>query len=202
MNCQKAEKKFSAYVENELDAKTRRQLEQHLEECASCAYELQAFQKTLPLVKSMPAIAPSSNFAWELRLRLAIEDSHKVSLRKRFFEYLRSRPAVAFSGGLMILLILSLGLYFYISPSKISTSNEFMVRYVMPEISPKEAIEQWNDFNPKAQDPPMPLQGGKQRSEKYLPELKEEVQPSHKTFKTNYVLRTVSFTFDNVNNPF
>jgi len=224
MNCKKAEKFFSAYVENELDSKTRRQLEQHLEECESCAYELQAFQKTLPLVKSMPAIAPSSNFAWELRLRLAIEDSDKVSLRERLFEYLRSHPAFAFSGGLMILLILSLGLYFYISPSlplyslkhllaealpstratkaKISTSNEFMVRYVMPEISPKESIEQWSDFNPKAEDQPLPLQGEEQRSEKYLLELKEAVQPSHKMFNTTYVLRTVSFTSDNVNNPF
>jgi hypothetical protein len=77
-----------------------------------------------------------------------------------------------------------------------------MVRYVMPEISPKESIEQWSDFNPKAEDPPLPLQGGEQRSEIYLPELKESVQSSHNTFSTNYVLRTVSFTSDNVNNPF
>jgi hypothetical protein len=225
MNCKKAEKKFSAYVENELDSKTRRQFEQHLEECKNCAYEWQAFQKTLHIVKGMPTIAPSSDFDWELRLRLAIEDSDKISLRERLFEYLRSRPftkftlelregfkgrpAFAFSGVLAILIILSLGLYFYISPSKVSrilansaTSNEFMVRYVMPEISPKESIEQWSDFNPKAEDPPLPLQGGEQRSEIYLPELKESVQSSHNTFSTNYVLRTVSFTSDNVNNPF
>ena len=68
-----------------------------------------------------------------------------------------------------------------------------MVRYVMPEISIKESIEQWGDFNPEAEE---------QRSAVYLPESKEPVQPSHKTFNTNYVLRTVTFTSDNVNNPF
>jgi hypothetical protein len=262
MNCKKAEKKFSAYVENELDSKTRRQLEQHLEECENCAYEWQAFQNTLRMVKDMPAIAPSSDFDWELRLRLAFEYPDKVSLRERLFECLGSRhftkftlelregfkgkPAFAFSGVLAILIILSLGLYFYISPSlplnslkhllvealtstratksKISTSNEFMVRYVMPEISPRESIEQWSDFNPEAEGPPLPLQGGEQRAEIYLPELKESVQPSDTTdfmdergfiignprprssiksvVSVRYVLRTVSFNSDNVNNPF
>ena len=107
MNCKKAEKKFSAYVENELDSKTRQQFKQHLEECKNCAYEWQAFQKTLRIVKGMPAVAPSSDFDWELRLRLAVEDSDKVSSKERLFEYLRSRPAFVFSGVLAILIILS-----------------------------------------------------------------------------------------------
>lgn len=193
MNCKKAEKLFSAYLENELNSKTRRQLEQHLEECGRCAYEWRVFQNTLRIVKDMPAIVPSSDFDRQLQLRLAVEDFDKVSLRQRLFEYLRSRPALALSSVLAILLMLSVALYFYISPSEISNNNEFMVRYVMPEISPDESIEQWSDFNPKAEN---------QFSELYLPELKDLVQPSHKNFNTNYIMRTVSFTSDNANNPF
>lgn len=191
MNCKKAEKNFSAYLENGLNAKTKLQLEQHLEECESCAYEWLAFQRTLSIVKDMPAITPSSDFDWRLRLRLAIEDSDEVSLRRRLFGHLRSHPVFAFNGVLGFLLMLSIGMYFYISTSKISTSNEFLIRYVMPEISSKGTIEQWRDFN---------LEGEGQHASKYLPE--DLTQPSRKSFNTNYVLRTVSFTSDNVNKPF
>ncbi|MBC8229481.1 zf-HC2 domain-containing protein [bacterium] len=193
MNCKKAEKKFSAYSENELDSKSRRRLEQHLDECERCAYEWRAFQNTLRIVKDMPAIVPSADFDRQLRIRLALEDLDKVSLRRRLFEYLRGRPAFAFSSVLVILLMLSVGLYFYIYPSKVSNNDEFMVRYVMPEISPREPMEQWSDFNSEAEE---------QLPKIYSSELKDLVRPSHKNVNTNYVLQTVSFTDDNVNSPF
>ena len=198
MNCKKAEKKFSAYSENELDSKSRRRLEQHLDECERCAYEWRAFQNTLRIVKDMPTIAPSADFDWQLRLRLALEDPDKVSLKRRLFEYLRGRPAFAFSSVLVVLLMLSVGLYFYIYPSKISNNNEFMVRYVMPEISPSEPMAQWSDFNSEAEE---------QLPEIYPSELKDLVRPSdtadfRSVVSSRYVLRTVSFTSDNVNNPF
>jgi hypothetical protein len=193
MNCKKAEKKFSGYLENELDFKTRQQLEKHLEQCKHCTYEWRAFQNTLRIVKDMPAITPSADFDWQLRLRLAVEHSNRVSFREQLFGYLKSNPVFAFSGVLAILVMLSVGLYFYLSPSGISTNNDLVLHYVMPEISLNESIEQWSDFNPEAE---------KQLSELDLPDLRDVAQPFHKTVNTNYVLRTVSLTSDNVNNHF
>ncbi|HIE25726.1 TPA: hypothetical protein EYP66_00385 [Candidatus Poribacteria bacterium] len=204
MNCKKAEKKFSEYLENELTLKARLQLERHLGECDNCAYEWLAFQRTLRIVKDIPVvIIPSSDFDWQLRLRIAIEDTDKVSLRRRLFGYLRSRSVFAFDGVLALLLMLSVGLYFYISIAKISTSNEFLVHYVMPEISSKEPIAQWRDFNPESEGQYSAWFTIVNPSSQYLPEFKDDLtQPSHKSVNTNYILRTVSFTSDNVNKPF
>jgi hypothetical protein len=193
MNCKKAEQSFSAYLENELDSKTKMKLEQHLKECEPCAYEWRIFQNTLCIVKNMPVIEPSSNFDRKLQLRLISEDSHKISFNKRLFGSLRNNPAFALSGILAIVVMLFAGLYAYISsPSGVSNNNEFMVHYVMPEIHPKEQIEQWRDFNPEPKE---------QFSDISLPK-RDLVQTSHKNFNTNYILRTVTFTSDDVNKPF
>ena len=186
-------KKFSAYLENELDSNTKQQLEKHLSECEHCAYEWRVFQNTLSIVKNMPAIEPSADFDRQLRLRLAIEEAHKISLSERLFGGLRNHPVFALSGILAVVVMLSIGMYFYTNPPKFSNDNEFMVRYVMPEIYPKESTEQWRDFNLEQQEP---------YAEVYLPEMRNFEQPSHETLNTNYILRTVTFTSDSVNKPF
>lgn len=184
MNCKQTEKLFSAYLEDELDVEMVRRLEQHLEKCATCEREWQAFRRTINLVSEMPIIAPSINFGWKLHSRLVQESS--VSFWRRLRERLISRPVLVFEG-IAALLILSMGLYFYLStPLRSPTDNEIIVRYIMPEISASESVDQWNDFHLIARES-IPIQ--------QMPEL-ENVAPTSKMVNTNtnYVLETVSFT--------
>ncbi len=211
MNCKQTEKLFSAYLEDELDVEMVRRLEQHLAKCATCEREWQAFRRTINLVSEMPTIAPSINFGWKLRSRLA--QNSPVSLWRWLRERLTSRPALVFEG-IAALLILFMGLYFYLSsPLRPPTDNEIIVRYIMPEISASESIDQWNDFHPRermeahgGEAPPRGPRVADERAKlpfiaresvpiQQMQEL-ENVAPTSKMVNTNtnYVLETVSLT--------
>jgi anti-sigma factor RsiW len=74
-----AEAKFSDFVDGELSAAERTELEQHLAGCERCRAELESFKKTLSAVHGAHAAAPSAEFMDSLRSQI------RERSRGRFF---------------------------------------------------------------------------------------------------------------------
>ena len=54
MNCRKAKKKLSPYMDQVLGDKEKLELERHLEDCSSCAHILRQLEKMHSLVQKIP----------------------------------------------------------------------------------------------------------------------------------------------------
>ena len=63
MNCSQITRKFSAYMDDELDAATSHLIKEHLEGCPECLESLHGFREVDNLVHGLPKIAPSGDFA-------------------------------------------------------------------------------------------------------------------------------------------
>jgi predicted anti-sigma-YlaC factor YlaD len=62
MNCSQIARKFSAYMDNELDAATSHLTKEHLEGCPDCREFLRGFMGVDNLVHALPKIHPSADF--------------------------------------------------------------------------------------------------------------------------------------------
>lgn len=62
MNCRATKKQFSAYLEAELSEAGRRCVAAHLERCERCARELEAFRKTMTLLRWIPPVEADDAF--------------------------------------------------------------------------------------------------------------------------------------------
>ncbi len=63
MNCSQITRKFSAYMDDELDAATSHLIKEHLEGCPECLEFLHGFREVDNLVHGLPKIDPSGDFA-------------------------------------------------------------------------------------------------------------------------------------------
>jgi len=61
--CGKIRELLSSYIDGELSAAEQRKVVFHLKSCDSCREELESLQKTVNLVKNIPAIEPRRSFA-------------------------------------------------------------------------------------------------------------------------------------------
>jgi len=57
------EESLSAYIDEELSAEEKARLERHLQECQACTESLSTLQKTVALVKELPAVPAPRSFA-------------------------------------------------------------------------------------------------------------------------------------------
>jgi len=179
MNCKRVESYFSAYLETDLDLKTKRLLETHLSRCETCASEWRAFRKTLRFLSEMPLIEPSQDFDWKLRSRLAHAEPNRIGIWHSIFGVLRIRQALIFSSSIGILLVF-VGLHLYFSKERLPIRDQqVFVRYVTHEI-PSIPMHQWSDL-PNFEQLKNQL------------ELEQNGQPRD-VFDTNYVIRTVNFS--------
>jgi len=92
MQCRQARTKISAYLDQELDAGTSRQLESHLRQCAQCREMLDDFQGIDDMVRGMPRMELGPDFAKQMVMRVsglaAAEDARhtdRLSLLERLF---------------------------------------------------------------------------------------------------------------------
>lgn len=83
MNCLQAEKHFSAHLEDEIDYRTLRSLEAHLETCGDCQREYVLFAQTITEVEELPQVEPSPHFMAALTQRLAEEPRDVVPFWQR-----------------------------------------------------------------------------------------------------------------------
>ena len=88
MRCSKARKFISEYIDNNLDAKQRLLLENHLEGCPDCQQLLKDFQGITEKAKDLEKLTPSSRSWNKIKARLETEPQEVLTLqpqrRKRF----------------------------------------------------------------------------------------------------------------------
>jgi hypothetical protein len=75
MNCDNARANLSAYVEQELSEKDRREVSTHLGRCENCSRDLFAMQKAINLLRWVPRVDARPGFEDRLRLRLRTESA-------------------------------------------------------------------------------------------------------------------------------
>ncbi len=83
MNCLQAEQHFSAHLEDEIDYRTLRSFEAHIEACGECQRDYVLFAQTITEVEALPQVAPSPHFMATLHQRLAEEPRITVPFWKR-----------------------------------------------------------------------------------------------------------------------
>lgn len=125
MNCLKAKEQFSAYLEDELDYQTIRELETHLDTCESCRREFTPFRESLDLLHRLPQIEPSTGFNAALRARLADIQVEPVPFWRRVLPPFYSQSYLALSG-VAVLLVMVAGFYFYQTTLTQSQSAEII----------------------------------------------------------------------------
>jgi hypothetical protein len=62
MQCQKVERKISAYLDGELDSAASRSIESHLDHCAACKEIVADFRRVDSLVRGLPRLDVNSKF--------------------------------------------------------------------------------------------------------------------------------------------
>ena len=83
MNCLQAENHFSAHLEDDIDYRTLKSFEAHIEQCERCQRDYVLFAQTLTEVEELPQVEPSPNFRAKLHERLADEPRVTVPFWKR-----------------------------------------------------------------------------------------------------------------------
>ena len=69
MKCQRAQQKFSQYLDSALEPGEQADLDAHLVECAKCRRELQAWQRTVAALRSLPRHSAPAGFGRRLMER-------------------------------------------------------------------------------------------------------------------------------------
>lgn len=108
MNCEKAKTLFLAYHDKELGEEETAALKKHLDECAACAAEWEAYRLTLDEVSGMFSLEPPEDFT--LRVKQAIG---KRSRGKFFAEHKTIGLSFAVISFLLILFFLTAYLYLF-----------------------------------------------------------------------------------------
>jgi len=75
MRCRQAKKLIFDYIDGVISESDRVGLENHLSECGACEETASSLARSLDFLHRVPSAAPSENFNWKLRLRLAREKS-------------------------------------------------------------------------------------------------------------------------------
>ncbi len=84
MKCQENQKRFSAYLDGELDSNQKRVVEMHLQECEACRDALKRLAESWDLLGLLPKPEPVSYFYVRFKARMASEEQEKkVRWRER-----------------------------------------------------------------------------------------------------------------------
>jgi len=93
MECKRAKRKLSAYLDSELSDREMLEIEEHLKDCVSCMQEKKSILASLNLIdKSIPAIEPSPYFWTKLKHQI-LQREEKKSLKTRILGCLTYKPA-------------------------------------------------------------------------------------------------------------
>ncbi len=78
MNCENRKIILSAYLDGEVTAEEKREIEEHLKKCSVCSNELKKLQKISSLLKEPPKIKLSSQFEKRLKEKLNISSESDI----------------------------------------------------------------------------------------------------------------------------
>jgi anti-sigma factor RsiW len=108
MDHEAAQERFSDYLEGELAADEQREVAAHLEGCADCRRELEAFRQTLRHLSGLRPMPAPDGFVGKVQQRI-----NKRS-RGRFFRVERLLFRVPFEWISFVIIILMLALYYFL----------------------------------------------------------------------------------------
>ena len=103
MKCQEVSKELIAYLDRRANSAERRQIEDHLLECAACRKRAEEFRNVWSVLEEVPAIEPSFGFDARVRQRVAAEP------KPRWFAWMMPQPRLAFSLALLLALSVWIG---------------------------------------------------------------------------------------------
>lgn len=110
MQCKKARRHLTAYLDGELDARLRKEIEDHLAGCGACETERKALERVRQALEDMempPFVSSVSPDALLARARSGSRDKGKARKRTRDRRLagfpLRLRPAVALGTGAAVI---------------------------------------------------------------------------------------------------
>lgn len=98
MNCEEVSKELVGYLDRRANSAERRQVEDHLLECAACRVRAEEFRGVWSVLEELPAIEPSLGFDARVRERVAAEP------QRRWFWGFVPQPRLAFAVALLLLL--------------------------------------------------------------------------------------------------
>lgn len=104
MECKHIEKLLSPYLDNELDPAEKKQVEEHLNQCPSCAQLYAALQETVDALSEMPELEINEDL--RERLYKIEKKKSKAGLKSRLEFLLRPafQPIMAAAAIIMVLL--------------------------------------------------------------------------------------------------
>jgi anti-sigma factor RsiW len=99
MKCEEVSKELIEHLSQRADSSQRREVEEHLAGCAPCQKRARELRGIWNVMDELPAVEPSFGFDARVRQRVAAEP------RRTWFELFVPRPRLAFSIGLLIVLM-------------------------------------------------------------------------------------------------
>ncbi len=85
MNCRQARALFSSRLDNEMSPQDALRLQDHLGACADCCAKWDSFELTVRMVRSLPQVAPDSNFVGQVLDRVrGYEAERQAAVQVRF----------------------------------------------------------------------------------------------------------------------
>lgn len=126
MRCSKAQRLISDHVDNLLEIKDIRSLENHMQECSDCRDLLVEMESIANNAREIKDMEPSKDLWPEIK-RQVLQKNQKTGLPgKSLFEnfsFYSRRPAFALSALLVIIILIPL-IYFGFPPSGIQDNNQ------------------------------------------------------------------------------
>jgi anti-sigma factor RsiW len=104
MSCERMESRILGYVDGRLKARDAREVETHLETCATCRLRVNEFRAVSGLLDELPMIEPSPAFDARVRARVAAEP-----VKRSWLAWLMTSPRVAFAAAMLVASIVYVG---------------------------------------------------------------------------------------------
>lgn len=98
MKCEDVSKELLGYLDRRANSAERKQVEEHLIDCAACRTRAEEFRNVWTALEELPAIQPSFGFDARARQRVAAEP------RPQWFRWLVPQPRLAFAMALLLAL--------------------------------------------------------------------------------------------------
>jgi anti-sigma factor RsiW len=104
MSCERMESRILGYVDGRLKASDTREVETHLETCATCRLRVNEFRAVSGLLDELPMIEPSPAFDARVRARVAAEP-----VKQSWWAWLAPSPRVVFAAAMLVASIAYVG---------------------------------------------------------------------------------------------
>jgi anti-sigma factor RsiW len=104
MSCERMESKILGYADGRLKPSEAREVETHLEGCATCRLRVNEFRAVSGLLDELPMIEPSPAFDARVRARVAAEPA-----KRSWWAWLSPSPRVAFAASMLLLATVWIG---------------------------------------------------------------------------------------------